>query len=74
MVGEIVVKHISHLNEFVVQLYQLNMKEAQFIKDFDSRDSFSTHMSLVEYSSYFNKSEQFKEGGGDNQNLPKASI
>ena len=31
-------------------------------------------MSLVGYASYFSKSVQFKEGGGANQNLPKASI
>jgi hypothetical protein len=73
-VGEIVVKHISHLDEFVVQLDQLSLKEAQAIKGFDPKDSFSAHMSLVGYSSYFSKSEQFEEGGGDNQNLLEASI
>jgi hypothetical protein len=31
-------------------------------------------MSLVGYASYFSKSVQFEEGGGDNQNLPEASI
>jgi hypothetical protein len=31
-------------------------------------------MPLVEYSSYFCKFGQIKEGGGDNQNLPKTSI
>jgi hypothetical protein len=32
------------------------------------------HTSLVGYSSYFTKSKQFKEGGGDNQNLLQTSI
>jgi hypothetical protein len=31
-------------------------------------------MSLVGCSSYFCKSEKFKEGVGDNQNIPEASI
>jgi hypothetical protein len=46
-VGEIVVKHISHLDEFVGQLDQLSLKEAQAIKGFDPKNSFSAHMSLV---------------------------
>jgi hypothetical protein len=32
------------------------------------------HMSLIRYDSYFSKSMQFEEGGGDNQNLPEASL
>jgi hypothetical protein len=52
-VGEIVVKHISHLDEFAGQFDQLGLKEAKCIKGFDPNDLFSAHMSLVGYSSYF---------------------
>jgi hypothetical protein len=31
-------------------------------------------MSLAGYSSYFCKSEQFKEGGGDKKNILEASM
>jgi hypothetical protein len=72
-VGEIYFKHISHLDEFVGQLDQLGLKEAQCINGFDPKNLFSAHMSLVEYSSYFSKSKQF-EGGGDNKNIPNDSI
>jgi hypothetical protein len=50
------------------------LKEAQAIKGFDLKDLFFAHMTLVGYASYFSKNEQFEEGGGDNQNLPEASI
>jgi hypothetical protein len=73
-VGEIYFKHISHLDEFDGQLDQLILKEEQSSKGFDPKNLFSAHMSLVEYSSYFSKSEEFKEGGGDNQNINEASI
>jgi hypothetical protein len=73
-VGEIGVKHISHLDEFAAQFDQLGMHEAKSIEGFDPNDLFFAHMSLVGYSSYFCKSEQFKEGGGDNQNLPDTLV
>jgi hypothetical protein len=65
--------HIFHLEEYAVQLDQLNLKEAWEIQGFDPKDLFSAHMSLVGYASYFTKSLQF-EGGGDNQNIPEASV
>jgi hypothetical protein len=73
-VGEIVFKHISHLNEFVGQLDQLSLKEAQAINGFDPKNSFFAHMSIVKYSSYVSKLEKFKEGGGGNQNLLEAFV
>jgi hypothetical protein len=59
---------------FVSQMDQISLKEAQDIKCFDPKNSFYAHTSLVKYSSYFSKLEQFEEGGGDNQNLPRGSI
>jgi hypothetical protein len=62
------------LDEFAGQFDQLGLKEVECVEGFDPNDLFTTHMSLVGYSSYFTKSEQFKEGGGDNQNLPETSV
>jgi hypothetical protein len=62
------------LDEFAGQFDQLGLKEAKCIEGFNPNDLFSAHMSLVGYSSYFTKSEQFKEGGGDNQNIPETSV
>jgi hypothetical protein len=73
-VREVVVKHISHLDEFAGQFDQLGLKEVECIEGFDPNDLFTAHMSLVGYSSYFTKIEQFKEGGGDNLNLPETSV
>jgi hypothetical protein len=39
------------------------------VEGFDPNDLFIAHMTLIDYSSYFTKSEQFK-GGGDNLNIP----
>jgi hypothetical protein len=35
---------------------------------------FTTHISSIGYLSYFTKIGQFKEGGGDNLNLPEVSV
>jgi hypothetical protein len=35
---------------------------------------FIAHMESIGYSSYFTKIEQFKEGGGDNLDLPEVSV
>ena len=35
---------------------------------------FTTHMASIGYSSYFTKIEQFKEGGGDNLDIPETST
>jgi hypothetical protein len=73
-VGEMFVKNISHLDEYTIQFDHLSLKEVQAIHGFDPKDLFSAHMSLIRYGSYFSKSMQFEEGGGDNQNLPEASL
>jgi len=56
-VGEVFFKNIYHLDEFAGQFDQLVLKEAKCIEGFDPSDLFSTHMSLVGYSSYFCKFE-----------------
>ena len=61
-VGVVVIKNISHLDEFVGQFDQLRLKEAECIKGFNLNDLFTVHMSLLGYSSYFTKSEKIKEG------------
>jgi hypothetical protein len=70
-IGEIIVKHISHLDELAGHLDQLGLKEVELVEGFDPNDMFTAHMASIGYSSYFTKIEQFKEGGGDNLNLPE---
>jgi hypothetical protein len=72
-VREVVVNNISHLDEFAGQFDQLILKEDECIEGFKPNDLFTSHMSLVGYSSYFTKPGQFK-GGGDNLNLLEISI
>jgi hypothetical protein len=62
------------LDEFVGQFDQLGLKEAQCNEGFDHKDLFSAHMSLVGYSSYFYKYEQFKEGGGTIKISPRPQL
>jgi hypothetical protein len=73
-VGEMSVKKISHLDEYTTQFDQFSLKEVQAIQGFDPKDFFSAHMSLIGYGSYFSKFVQLEEGGGDNQNIPEASL
>jgi len=56
-VGEVVIKHISHLDELAGQFDQLGLNEAEIVEGFDPDDLFTAHMSLVSYSSYFTKIE-----------------
>jgi hypothetical protein len=72
-VEEVVVKHISHLDELAGQFDQLFLNEVECIKGFDPNDLFIAHISRVGYSSYFTKIKQYK-GGGDNLNLPETSF
>jgi hypothetical protein len=69
-IGEIIVKHISHLDELAGHLDQLGLKEVELVEGFDPNDMFTAHMASIGYSSYFTKIEQFKEGGGDNLESP----
>jgi hypothetical protein len=62
------------LDEFERQFDQLCLKEVECVKGFDPNDLFTTHMSLVGYSSYFTKFEQFKKAGGGIKNHPDTSI
>jgi hypothetical protein len=62
------------LDEFARQFDQLGLKEVKCIEGFNPNDLFFAHMSRVVYSSYFTKFEQFKEGGRDNQNIPKILV
>jgi len=54
-VREVIVKHISHLDELAGHLDQLGLNEAKLVEGFNQNDMFTTHMSLIGYSSYFTK-------------------
>jgi hypothetical protein len=62
------------LYELVGQFDQLGLNEAECVEGLCPNDLFIAHMSLVEYSSYFIKIEQFKEGGVDNLNHLETST
>jgi hypothetical protein len=56
-IGEIIVKHISHLDELAGHLDQLSLNEVELVEGFNPNDMFTAHMSLIGYSSYFTKIE-----------------
>jgi hypothetical protein len=56
-IREIIVKHISHLDELAGQLDQLGLNETKLVEGFDPNDLFTAHMSSIGYSSYFTKIE-----------------
>jgi hypothetical protein len=62
------------LDELTGHFDQLGLNEAGLVEGFKPNDMFTAHMSLIGYSYYFTKNEQFKEGGGDNLNLPEFSV
>jgi hypothetical protein len=68
------VKHVSHLDELAGHFDQFGLKEVELVEGFDPNDMFTAHMALIGYSSYFTKIEQFKEGGGDNLDLPETTT
>ena len=72
-IGEIILKNIENIDEYVVQFDQLSLKGSQAIQGFDPKYLLFAHISLFGYVSYFSKYMQF-EGGGYNQNLLEASI
>jgi hypothetical protein len=72
-IKEIIAKHISHLDELSCHLVQRVLNEDKLVDGFDPNDMFIAHMSLIAYSYYFTKIEQFKEGGRDNLNLLETS-
>jgi hypothetical protein len=62
------------LDELAGQHDQLSLSEDEIVEGFDPNNLFTTHMSLIGYSSYFINTEQFKEGSGDNLNLPERNY
>jgi hypothetical protein len=62
-IREFIVNNKTHLDELARHHEHLGLKEAMFVKDFDPNNKFTTQMELIRYSSYFNKVEQFQEGG-----------
>jgi hypothetical protein len=72
-IREIIVKYISHLDELGGHLDQLDLNKVELVEGLDPNDMFTAHMSLIGYSSYFTRIEQFKEGGGDNLNILETS-
>jgi hypothetical protein len=71
-IGEIIVKNISHLDEFSKHFDNFKLREVPEISRFDPNDLFTAHMSVVDYGSSFVKTTQFKEGSGDNHNPMEA--
>jgi len=56
-IEEIIVKHISHLDELISHFDQLVLKEVELVYGFDPNDMFTVHMASNGYSSYFTKIE-----------------
>jgi hypothetical protein len=66
-VREVIVKNISHLDKFVVDFDLFKMISIHEFQGFDPNGSFTEHIFNIGYGSYFIKSLQLDEGGGDNQ-------
>jgi hypothetical protein len=73
-IGEFIVKNIIHLDELACHFDQLGLKEAKFVKVFESDNKFIAHMDLISCSSHFTKIERFQEEGEDNLDIPEIAA
>jgi hypothetical protein len=76
-IGEIVLKSITNIDEFLVEFDKLNLKLADEVKGFNPNQMFMNHMIYVGYSVSFTNTFLFGEEEGEarvlNQFLLKES-
>jgi hypothetical protein len=73
-IGEILLRSISKIDEFAVQLDQYNLKFAEEIKGFDPNHIFIDHMTSVGFSNSLANTFLFGEEEGDSQDPPTPIV
>jgi hypothetical protein len=69
-IGQILLRGISKIDEFVVRLEQHNLKFADEIKGFDPNHLFIDHMTSIGYNTSLTNTFLFEEEEGDSQDPP----